>query len=115
MDTIDKMKAAEILDKAADEMMARGSCKGISIDIAGRVCMEGALNIVLSQSIIENGDDIISAYDYARKTLHIELEKSVMRPCGIITWNDHIARSDDERIELFRKTAKALRQEAQGG
>lgn len=106
------MTPDELLDRAADEMMIRGSCTGKLRTDDGQVCMIGAVQ----EAFLSKGDVRLTladeqAFHGAMVTLTTTLEAPNWSPNVVAEWND--THTHDERVEALRQGAKYYREHNQ--
>lgn len=110
-----RLKEADLLDMAADEVVKRGLFRGALGETRReasicRVCAMGAINAASSGNPFRARSVCVV---WAIRAVEIQLEKERKGKCLWI-WNDTKARNADSVARLFRRTAKRLRREANG-
>lgn len=94
------MQAKEILLKAADEMERRGKCSGRYSDSHGRVCLYGAVNLVMS------GDPFHANYVSGGYVDVMNAIEKVVKGVNLIDFSD----KNNKRtvVAAFRRAADSL-------
>jgi hypothetical protein len=97
--------AAEAADYAAEVLERDGWCQGVSVDPRGRVCFYGALATAAQELHLPYG----AINKQVTRAAHEELSLPQITPIGIVEFNDAEGREAHEVANLFRFTAKRLR------
>lgn len=123
-DVYTNSELADICDRAADEVMIRGGAVGWMKLSDGTVCVNGAIACAMGREgelrqiscddeevwwFMPTEDDV-SEVAVGPQKLHNAL-KLFTNWQPVFRWNDDKTRTDDERIELLRRTAKHLREQ----
>ena len=113
------LEAADLLERTADALESGeiGWCKGRMVDAYGNVCASGALR-KLSGSLDYITPLAIRARELAEQhvppTPRIKTDRVtgfvriVLQP-NLAIWNDNVAKSVSDVVELFKHTAKEIR------
>lgn len=103
--------AAEVADYAAEVLERDGWCQGISVDNEGRVCFYGALSTAAQELDLPYGEvrgQITRAANEELAQPRV-LAYEPDSPEGIVAFNDAEGREAHEVVDLFRHSAKRLR------
>lgn len=104
----------QTLRQAADYLEEHGHCKGTFMDPQGRVCLYGALNMVIYE--VPNRWEIPFMNMSSEKTQlweqcgvaiiesYAETEVDAFHS-NIINWNDRLERKPEQVVDLLRKAA----------
>lgn len=117
-------EVADVLDKAADEVLLRGWASGNIVNSRGEVCTVGAVAYARGMDVDLTDEDFTAVYeamedDPAMDALDAQirmssppdswwLNKSDSVDC-VWSWNDWPERTEDDVHDLLRATAKGLR------
>lgn len=110
---MDDNETADVLDRAADELLMRGWTQGALEDGAGRVCALGAL-LAADLGAVRIGQDLTPVGNRAFAVLG-EFVDAAQYDTVIAGWNNDPDRTEDEVHDALRGCAKELRERAAGG
>lgn len=104
------METADILEKAAEVLDARGWCQGHYQDDQGQLCAVGAIRVATWGTARW---DHSNAVEYLASRMAQEAMSAHLGVEDIaVGWNDRPGRTKDEVIDTFKHAAKELRNNA---
>lgn len=111
-------EVADVLDKAADELVIRGWHTGSFVNAAGAVCLLGAVACARGLNLVEEPypwdelDEDPAVIALAEAVVSSGGRKYGMPTATVYSWNDGADGGDieeDDVHDLLRETAKGLR------
>lgn len=106
------METADVLANAREHIEKFGWCRGYMLDINNKACGLGA--IVIGQNLVgydnpEVNDRVMPAAKAVLDALHINYADDRTAVGQFITWNDKVAKDEQEVLDAFAKAEKIER------
>lgn len=102
-----KQEIADLLEQAADLLETEGWCQMTLRNPEGARCAVGALHKISGNTRLKR-----AAQEWLAMRLNIFALANMYVGAQLVLWNDSPGRTIDEVIDLFKETAKDLRNEA---